>query len=222
MTWPRAILFDLDGTLIDSAPDLRTALNGILAGDGLGPLGVEAVRDMIGNGIRKLVERGFAACGRSLEQEVLDDREAEMTRSYEANSTAETICYPGVAEALAVARSKGIQLGLVTNKPIAATRSILAHFGIAEAFGAVIGGDEGIPRKPAPEPLWTAIQRLGVTPEDAVMVGDSAADVAAARAAGMSVIIVEGGYSRMPVTGLGADKTIASLSDLGAALRQWR
>jgi phosphoglycolate phosphatase len=222
MNWPRAILFDLDGTLIDSAPDLATSVNIVLAAEGLGPITVEAVRDMIGNGIRKLVQRAFAAYDVVLQPNELDLHEAAMIAIYNDNLSAETILYPAVPTALADVRARGIRMGVVTNKPIAATRAILSHFGILDIFGAVIGGDENIPRKPAPDPLWAALQRMGATPEQSVMVGDSAADVAAARAAGSAVIIVEGGYSRVPVTELGADLTIASLSDLGDALRQWR
>jgi phosphoglycolate phosphatase len=221
MSWPRAILFDLDGTLIDSAPDLAASLNVLLERDTLPPLDVEAVRGMIGNGIRKLVERAFAARQEIVEGGRLDDLEASMTIIYAHNLTVKTFVYPGVAEALAMAKARGIACAVVTNKPLAATNAILQHFDMLDAFGAVIGGDGDIPRKPAPDPLWAALGQLGVAREDAVMVGDSAADVAAARAAGVSVIAVAGGYSKVPAEALGADKAIASLFDLGAALSPW-
>lgn len=222
MSWPHAILFDLDGTLIDSAPDLATSVNIILLREGLGPLSVGAVRDMIGNGIRKLVERAFAACGSTLDAFALDEHEASMIVIYAHHLTAETTVYPGVPDALRYAQDKGIKIAVVTNKPIGATRAILHHFGIEDACGAVVGGDENIPRKPAPEPLWVALDRLGVGRADAVMVGDSPADIAAARAAGVKVIAVSGGYSKIPAAELGADHTINSLYDLGDALDQWR
>jgi phosphoglycolate phosphatase len=221
MTWPRAILFDLDGTLIDSAPDLRTSVNIVLAQDKLGPLDVEAVRAMIGNGIRKLVERAYLACDRMLEARDLDDRERAMTRVYAEHLTDDTSVYSRVSEALAMARERGIKCAVVTNKPIAATFAILSHFGLADSFDAVIGGDQGIPRKPAPDPLWAALKQLDVARADAVMVGDSVADVTAARAAGVAVVAVAGGYSKTPADALGADRAIASLADLGAALSQW-
>ena len=97
-----------------------------------------------------------------------------MIAAYQENLTVNTFLYPGVADALAVAKARTIKCAVVTNKPIAATRAILAHFGILGAFETVIGGDEGIPRKPEPDPLWVALDRLGVRREDAVMVGDSA------------------------------------------------
>lgn len=222
MSWPGAILFDLDGTLVDSAPDLRTSVNILLARDDLGPLDVEAVREMIGNGIRKLVERAYHACGRALEPHDLDNREIAMTAIYADHLTQETCVYPGVAEALALASERGIKCAVVTNKPVGATFAILSRFGLADCFDVVIGGDLNIPRKPAPDPLWAALDQLGVLPGDAVMVGDSAADVAAARAAGVAVIAVAGGYSKIPANALGADKFIASISDLGDALDQWR
>jgi phosphoglycolate phosphatase len=221
MSWPRAILFDFDGTLIDSAPDLRTSVNIVLAQDKLGPVDVEAVRAMIGNGIRKLVERAYEACGQALESRDLDDREVAMTRVYAEHLTDDTFVYPGVSEALVMARERGIKCAVVTNKPIAATFAILSHFGLADSFCAVIGGDQNIPRKPAPDPLWAALNELDVACADAVMVGDSVADVTAARAAGVAVIAVAGGYSKIPADALNADKAIASLNDLSDALSQW-
>jgi phosphoglycolate phosphatase len=222
MSWPRAILFDLDGTLIDSAPDLARSVNAILSREGLGPLEVDAVRNMIGNGIRKLVERAFEACGVTLEAHELDDHEASMVIIYAHNLTVETILYPAVRNALDRAQQREIRMGLVTNKPIGATRAILSHFGIIDQFGAIIGGDEDIPRKPAPDPLWAALDQLHVTRDQAVMVGDSAADVAAARAAGISVVAVSGGYSKTPADALGADRAIGSLAELDDLLATWR
>lgn len=222
MSWPKAILFDLDGTLIDSAPDLTRSVNAILAREGLGPLEVEAVRNMIGNGIRKLVERAFEACGVALQTHELDEHEASMVIIYAHNLTVETILYPTVRDALAQVQRRGIRMGVVTNKPIGATRAILSHFGIVDSFGAIIGGDEDIPRKPAPDPLWAALDQLDVMRDQAVMVGDSAADVAAARAAGMSVVAVGGGYSKTPAEALGADHAIGSLAELDGLLATWR
>lgn len=222
MSWPQALLFDLDGTLIDSAPDLATSINLVLADDGLGPLSIDAVRGMIGNGIRKLVERAFSACGTVLKEAQLGEREAAMAAAYARNLTVETCLYPGAREAINRARQQGVRLGIVTNKPLAATRAILVHFDLAEAFDAVIGGDGDIPRKPAPEPIWAALEQLGVTRDDAVMIGDSVADVASARAAGVRVVAIGGGYSLTPTHELGADRAISSLTELEALLSTWR
>jgi phosphoglycolate phosphatase len=221
MSWPRAILFDLDGTLIDSAPDLASAVNAVLHRDRLGPLSVDAVRAMIGHGIRKLVERAYAACDRQLDSDELDNHEASMMAVYALHLTVDTKLLDGVVAALEACKNHDVALGVVTNKPTGMSRSILTHFGLLDDFQSVVGGDEGIPRKPHPAPLLRALEMLGVEPADSVMVGDSAADIDAARAAGIASILIEGGYSGAATESLGATKVIAHLSDLEATLDTW-
>lgn len=215
----RAILFDLDGTLVDSVPDITAAVNELLAGRGLPPLAIEQVRGMIGGGVRKLVERALATSGVALSQAVLDEADHDMGPIYRRHLTRLTRLMPGAAETLAHFHAAGTRLGVVTNKPQAATRDILLHFRLFERFGAIVGGDAAGGRlKPAPDALLMALDTLGVAADAAVMVGDSATDVAAARAAGMPVILVRGGYTKAPVEELGADLVCSSLSDLPAAL----
>src|SRR5690606_28728990 len=196
---PRAVLFDLDGTLIDSAPDIAAATNELLGTYGLPPLTLTQVKTMIGEGVRKLVERAFAASGVPR----AEDRRAEANRAmagiYARHLTGLTELMPGAAEVVAQLHVSGIPLALVTNKPQLAARSVLLHFHLAERFSVIVGGDAVERGKPSPDPLLFALEQLGVAPADALMVGDSVSDVAAARAAGVPVIVVRGGYTRVPV-----------------------
>lgn len=216
--WPRAVLFDLDGTLIDSAPDLAASVNMLLSRHGLGPLTLQQVTSMIGNGIRKLVERAFTACDRPPDDVTLDIRYLEMIDVYGDNLTVLTRLYPHAAETIEALAEAGKAVAVVTNKPQRATEVILEHFGLTRHLGAAIGGDSGVAKKPAPDMLLAALERLGAQPWDAVMVGDSGADVQAAGAAGIPVILVEGGYTSVAARALGADLVIGNLGELDAAL----
>ena len=215
----RAVLFDLDGTLVDSALDLAASVNIVLAEAKLGPLTVGQVRRMIGNGVRTLVERAFAAC--DAPEGDLDVRTARMLDVYGAHSTVLTALMPGTIAALDWCRSNGLACAVVTNKPEAPARAIMKHCGIEDYFHAVIGGDSGYPLKPAPDALFAAIRALDAAPADTLMVGDSPADVAAARAAGIAVLAVSGGYTNLAVDRLGADHALATLAELGDALARW-
>lgn len=217
--WPQAVLFDLDGTLIHSAPDLHASVNILLARHGLGPLTLEQVISMIGNGVKKLVERAFAACGRPLGEMDLENEHQAMLGIYGDHLTLLTVLMPGAREAVETLHAAGIRLGVVTNKPQMPTEAILDHFGLSRFLGAVIGGDAGVARKPAPDMILAALDRLGATPEAALMVGDSPADLGAARAAGVVMVAVRGGYTNVPADGLGADRVIETLAELDAVLK---
>ncbi|MER9962795.1 phosphoglycolate phosphatase [Mesorhizobium sp. M0045] len=215
---PKAILFDLDGTLVDSAPDITAAVNELLAGRDLPPLRLDQVKAMIGGGIRKLVERAFAASGTPLGS-ALDEANRVMAPIYRRHLTGRTRLMPGVREALTHLHLSGIAMGVVTNKPQLAAREILLHFGLTDYLGAIVGGDAVTYLKPAPDALLLALDQLQVEPRDTLMVGDSSADVAAARAASMAVILLRGGYSQIPVEELGADLVCDSLFDLPSAMQ---
>ena len=212
------VIFDLDGTLIDSAADLHSSINVVLARRGLPDLSLPQVVSMIGHGVRKLVERAFAASGRPLQGAALDAAYDEMVGVYESRLTELTTLMPGAAEAVRALHGAGVRLGVVTNKPHAATETILGHFGLLDPMLIVMGGDSGLPRKPAPDMLEVALYKLGLGPDDAVMVGDSPADIDCARAAGVRSIAVRGGYTQKPADELGADLVIGSLAELVDAL----
>ncbi|MDG4884520.1 phosphoglycolate phosphatase [Mesorhizobium sp. WSM4884] len=217
---PRAILFDLDGTLIDSAPDIAAAVNELLAGRDLPPLRVDQVRAMIGGGVRKLVERAFTASGAPLLAGALDEVNRAMAPIYRRHLTGLTRLMPGVREVLTHFHLNGIAMGVVTNKPQLAAREILLHFHLTEYLGAIVGGDAVTCLKPAPDALLLALNQLGVEPADTLMVGDSGSDVGAARAAGTPVVLLRGGYTQAPVEELGADLVCDSLLDLPSAMRR--
>ena len=207
----KAVLLDLDVTLVDSLDDLTDAVNALLAEEDLPPIDRAAARAMVGDGVGKLVERALRATGGD------PDTAAELVPRflalYEPVATRRTRPFPGVADTLQSLAAE-LALAVVTNKPEGAARKILADLGLAPSVAAVVGGDTLSVRKPAPEPLLAALRRLGVGAEQAVMVGDNHHDVEAAHAAGMRAIVVAYGYSHRPVAELGADAVIAAFPDL--------
>ncbi|WP_417768384.1 phosphoglycolate phosphatase [Stappia sp.] len=214
MTGVSALLFDLDGTLVDSVPDIARAANLLLETEGLEPLGVDEVRAMVGHGIPTLVGRVFIARGRDLDAAAHAAMTARMMGIYADNLTGLTVPLPGALDVLEGGARAGLKLAVVTNKPEAFSREILAHFGMDAHVASVVGGDTCATCKPEPEMLLHAAAALGVSVDDAVMVGDSSADVASARAAGMRVVVVRGGYTSVPAEELGADLVIDGLADL--------
>jgi phosphoglycolate phosphatase len=184
----RAVIFDLDGTLIDSAPDLRAALNRLLARHDLPALDAASVRRMIGDGAKILVERAFAAHGRKAGPQDL----ADFLTDYEANATVETVVYPGIRKALAALQRAGYPMAVCTNKPAAAARVILRAVGLQAFFTVITGGDSTPFRKPDPRHLAATLAALGGS--DAVMIGDHANDMAAAKGLGLPSIFVSWGY----------------------------
>ena len=212
-----AILLDLDGTLVDSARDLQEALNRLLAEEGLRSLSLPEVQGMIGDGVRKLVERALAATGGDPAR--ADAVLPRYLALYERAASRHTEVYPGVLDTLRVLRGEGLRLAVVTNKPEAATWIVLKALGLDAVLDAVVGGDTLPQRKPDPAPLHEALRRLGVGPDRAVMVGDNHHDVNAARAAGVRAVIVGYGYAHGTPGSFGADRLIDAFPDLLAALR---
>lgn len=212
MTFLKAILFDLDGTLVDSVRDLQEAVNTVLAEEGLRAIDEDETKSMVGDGAAVLVKRAIMAVGGDPSRSsILVNRFLEV---YEANASCYTEAYPGVRDALEDLKKLGLPLAVVTNKPYRATIKIVENLGIQAFFRTIIGGDTLPERKPHPAPILLALKRLGVNPETALMVGDNYHDVQAARAAGVSAFAVTYGYSHKPHAELGADRLLTSLSEL--------
>ncbi len=216
---PTAIVWDLDGTLVDSAPDLATALNSVLDMRGFFTLPVTEVRKMIGNGVPKLVERGFNAVGIRPDAAQLDELVALFVKEYKACATDNTRPYPGIVEALKEIHGMNIPMGVCTNKPEAFTRQILQGLGLSGYFSSVVGGDSTGARKPDPEPLLACLRGLVSVPVSSLMIGDSVHDVHAARAAGVTIGVVPWGYRSAPVEELGADFVLHDITGLAGLIR---
>lgn len=193
----RAIVFDLDGTLIDSAPDIHAASAKMLAGAGRPPLSLPTVRSFIGRGVPVLIRRIMAATGLPEDEAVHSKLVADFTAHYAAAPAARTALYPGCAAVLDTLAHSGFALGICTNKPEAATRAILAHFGLDRLFGAIVGGDSLPERKPHPAPLTASFARLGA--DARLYVGDSEVDGETAARAGVAFALFTEGYRQAPV-----------------------
>jgi phosphoglycolate phosphatase len=216
---PTAIVWDLDGTLVDSAPDLASALNTVLDKRGFFTLSLDEVRKMIGNGVPKLVERGFNAVGVRPDAAQLDELIAMFVTEYKACATDNTRPYAGVVEALQEIHSMNIPMGVCTNKPEAFTRQILEGLELSGYFSSVIGGDSTSARKPDPEPVLACLRGLVAEPASSLMIGDSVHDVHAARAAGVTIGVVPWGYRSAPVEEMGADFVLHDLTGLAGLIR---
>lgn len=191
---PKAVLFDLDGTLVDAIPDLVCGVNALLAKLGRPSLTESQVRTMVGKGASVLLKRAFTAAG--VPETV--DVEAEL-RWYIAwmveHGDRHTRVFSGIPESLAKLRKAGVRTAIVTNKPRHMTQSALEHTGLAVSVDCVVAAGDAPTVKPEPEMLFLAAERLGVNPSDCVMVGDSGNDALAGRAAGMPAYLVRTGYN---------------------------
>jgi phosphoglycolate phosphatase len=216
---PQAILLDFDGTLVDTAPDFIDALNRLLAERGHPEVPQQAFRNLAGDGAKRLFLRALEHVGAPLpaEAELMPEVQRLIAYYYEV-MTVRTRPFPGVVETLRGLRAGGARLAVCTNKPQASTDALIRHFGLEALFDAVLGGDTVRAKKPDPLHLHDALARLGRAPGQAVMVGDSATDVAAARAAAVPVVVVAYGYSPVPAHALGGDAVIGHFAELPAAL----
>jgi len=217
----KAVLFDLDGTLIDSAPDLHVAANKLLSEENCRDITLEETTKMIGDGVPKIVERAFAATGYTMEEGELDGFVKRYLKFYEPHAADLTAPFPGGVECLKRLREKDYELAVCTNKPFIATQEILGGLDLADQLSAVIGGDtlSGI-KKPDPRHLLAALDIMKIGAENAIMIGDHANDVNAARGAGMPVIICRFGYTNGPAENLEGDLVIDHFDELPDAFAQ--
>ncbi|RTL47866.1 MAG: phosphoglycolate phosphatase [Bradyrhizobiaceae bacterium] len=218
MTEYRGLLFDLDGTLVDSVADICAAVNHMLLLIGLPSLREDAVRRMIGDGLPKLAERALEAAGGDMS--TLAEFTMGVSSYYQEHAADHTACFPNVFATLQYLYERGIRLGVVTNKPVSATRIILRSLELSDFIDVVVGGDSLPVRKPDPAPVIEAVRLLGISPEHILMVGDSAHDVDAAFGAGIKSVAVTYGYHRSPPSSFNADHLIDSFEDLLAIVLQ--
>jgi phosphoglycolate phosphatase len=213
-----AIVFDLDGTLADTAPDLAGAMNAVLRDAGRAELLVSHVRNMVGRGARLLIETGFKATGTPVEGPALDFMMTQFLDHYRDNIATTSRLFPGAREAVARLSTTGCKLGICTNKPIGLTELLLAKLDFRAPFGSVRGADSAAYRKPDPRHLFDVIDELGAKHSHAVLIGDSETDAKTAKAAGIPVILVSFGYTEIPVHDLGGDLVIDHFKDLENAI----
>ena len=218
MTPQPTVVFDLDGTLVDSAPDLVATLNTILAREGLPPVAYKAARNMVGGGARLMIERGLAADGRNLPASEVDRLVRDFIAHYGAHIADASHPFPGVEAALDEFARLGCRLAVCTNKLEWLSLRLLDVLGFSGRFAAICGADTFGVSKPNPEILCGTIGRAGGHIECAVMVGDSGTDIATARAAKIPVVAVDFGYTETPVEQLGADRVISRFADLPTAV----
>jgi phosphoglycolate phosphatase len=214
---PPIAVFDLDGTLADTAGDLVGTLNVILAQEGLAPVPVAKARDTIGVGARALIQRGFDAAGKELAPAYLDELFRRFMAHYVENICVETRLYPGVAAALDRLEEAGFILAVCTNKFEAQSVKLLEALGIGHRFAANCGRDTFPYFKPDPRHLTLTIERAGGHPAKAIMIGDSRTDIVTAQNARIPVIAVPFGYTDVPVRELGPDMVIDHFDQLVAA-----
>lgn len=218
--WPGVALFDLDGTLVDSAPDLAAAVDRTLEQLGRKPAGLEQVRQWVGHGSPILMRRALAGKAdwepvREADDALFEDALALFYANYRESNGLHAVTYPGVKDCLEALGKRGCTMAVVTNKPEQFVGPLLKQLELDHYFKLVVGGDTLDTRKPDPGPLLHAMEALSGSRGTTVMVGDSAADVSAAQAAGIPCVAVTYGYNfGKPVQTLGADAVVDSLSEL--------
>lgn len=209
-----SLLFDLDGTVVDTAPDLLGALNAVLASEGRTAVDPQTLRHMVGHGARVLIERAMAATGEPVSAQQLPDLIDRFIAHYRDHIADFSRPFPGVQETLAALKGEGARLAVLTNKPQVLTVPILETLGLASLFGVICGAGRYDYNKPDARVVRHVIEELGGNLDRTIMVGDSAVDVATARAADIPVVLLSHGYTPEPVQSLGADAVVDSFSEL--------
>ena len=218
MTSPRIVVFDLDGTLVDTAPDLINSLNFVLHREGMPPLPLASARNLIGAGARKLIERGLEAGGGAVTVGELDRMMRDFIDYYAEHIADESRPFDGLEAALDDLESRGFRFAVCTNKLEWLSKLLLDRLGMTHRFAAICGADTFGVAKPDPAILHQTIARAGGQSPASVMVGDSGTDIGAARRAGVPVVGVSFGYTDVPIAELRPDRLIGHMSDLPEAV----
>ena len=214
------IVFDLDGTLVDTAPDLIAALNFVMAREGLPPVPLHSARQMIGAGARRLIERGLEVEGRTMTTAEITRLTEDFITYYAAHIADESRPFEGTLEALDALEAEGFRFAVCTNKLEWLSRQLLDALDLSKRFAAICGADTFGVAKPDPIMLRETVAKAGGTLSSTIMVGDSGPDVGVARRAGVPVIGVTFGYTDTPIAELKPDRVIAHMRDLTAAVMQ--
>lgn len=216
----RAVIFDLDGTLVDTAPDLMRATNFVLTGMGRRALEMAEVRAFVGHGARALLTRGLAATGGLPDAYDVEADYRLFVDFYSANIAAASAPFPGLLTLLERLKSEGYGLGVCTNKLEGLSVQLLAALDLSKYFGSVVGPDTIGIAKPDPKPFYEAVNRLDLDNPRAIMVGDSETDILTARNAGVPVIAVPFGYTPRPVEEFGPDRMIGHFDEAYDAIQE--
>lgn len=210
------VLIDVDGTLVDSVPDLAYCVDEMMQRLGMPQRGEASVRNWVGNGVERLVRRALTgSLDGEPEQELFDRAYPVFLDLYADNTSKRSLLYPGVLEGIDYLKASGYELGCVTNKAAQFTEPLLRDLGIYDEFRIVVSGDTLPQKKPDPAPLLHAAAFFGVDPEDALMLGDSVSDVKAARAAGFQIICMSYGYNHgQDIREARPDAVIDSMAEL--------
>src|ERR1700736_2279250 len=218
MTSPRTVVFDLDGTLVDTAPDLINALNFVLDREGLPPVPLHAARNMIGAGARKLIERGLEVEGRAMSVDDINRLTKDFIDYYADHIADASRPFDGLEGALDDLERQGYRFAVCTNKLEWLSKRLLDQLGLSSRFAAICGADTFGVSKPEPVILQQTVARAGGRLSSAIMVGDAGTDIGVARRAGVPVIGVEFGYTEVPIADLKPDRLIGHMSNLPAAV----
>ncbi len=212
------LLFDLDGTLVDSAPDVCGAVNHVFAEAGLPAIAVDRIKGYLGHGARVLIERAVADMDENRDTETLDRLTHAFLAYYADHPVVSSTVFPGVFDALETLRGEGATMAICTNKPSVTTAPVLEALDLDGRFDAVVCGDQVVNRKPHGDHIRETVAACGGAMETAIMIGDSENDILSAIDAGVPSIAVRFGYALGPVDGLGADIVIDSFDELADAL----
>jgi len=215
---PFAAIFDLDGTLIDTAPDLTRATNHVLSSEGRRSISVAELRPFVGRGARRMIERGFAATGTPVPPDLVDSLYDAFIAYYTENIAVDSQPFPGTLELLDRLDAAGVKLGICTNKQERLSLRLMDRLGLTQRFGAIIGADTIGISKPDPAPYREAVVRLGATGGGSVMIGDSETDILTARAAGVPVIAVTFGYTDRHVSEFNPDHAVDHMDHVWPAI----